>query len=322
MPQSTLLIGDIGGTHARFALADSEQVGFAQALTLQCADYLNPVAAMRAYLEQVSASEPTGICIAAAGPVVDEAVRLTNNDWLLDAAELRCEFATSNVRLLNDFEAVSRSIPHLSEADVLSVGETTSSGLGETDFTIAVIGPGTGLGTGGVCRRDRECYPLISEGGQSGFAPETARQLKILADLRECVERVTVETLVSGPGLENVYAALCRLQQVPATDLSAQDIFASGLAGKDARAEEAVSLFFEMFGQIAGDLALTLGALDGVYIAGGILRRYPEALQASRFRARFEAKGSHREFMQRIPTWLVTYAEPGLLGAASCVSEH
>ncbi len=318
MAKPCLLVGDIGGTNARFAVADPSRPGFSDAKTLTCADFDTADDAIRAYLDGIKAKKADVVCLAAAGPIVNDAVRFTNNHWSLDVADLRAEFDTPRVRLLNDFEAIAYSVPFLGEADCVQVGLPPPRELGEDDFTIGVIGPGTGLGAVGLVRRGGRLFPIVGEAGHVGFAPETQVQLDVLAALRERFDRVSAERLVSGPGLENIHWALARLHGEKNPKLSAREIFEKAADASDPRAAEAVQLFFETLGQVAGNLALTLGASDGVYVAGGIARRYPEALASSRFRSGFEHKGRHRTLMEAIPTQLIMYAEPGLLGVSFC----
>ena len=320
MIEPILLIGDIGGTNARFALADARTPGFRAAKTLKCADYPTADAAIHHYLDEVSAGPPETICLAAAGPVVDGDVHFTNNHWSLQASDLLEEFDTDRVRIINDFDAVARSLPALAEADCVPVGLPARPDLEVDDFSLAVIGPGTGLGTAGLCRRGGLTFPIVGEGGHVGFSPETQLQLDVLTALRARFDRVSAERLVSGPGLENIYWALARVRGEKSTALSAEQIFAACLAG-DGRATEAVQLFFETLGQVAGNIALLFGPADGVYLAGGIARRYPQLLENSRFRSGFESKGRHRPHMERIPTLLVVHPEPGLLGAAILAGE-
>lgn len=318
MTETCLLVGDIGGTNARFAIADPDQPGYTGEQTLACAEFATADDAIREYLRGVDVPPPTAICLAAAGPIVAETVRFTNNHWTINADELRQAFDTPAVRLLNDFEAIAYSIPFLDDADCLTVGLPEAESFADRDFTVGVIGPGTGLGAVGLLRREGSLIPVVGESGHVGFAPETQVQLDILAMLRERYDRVSAERLVSGPGIENIYWALARLHGEKRTAPGAAEIFARGSDNSDPRAAEAVHLFFETLGQVAGNLALTLGAADGVYIAGGIARRYPDTLVNSRFRTGFEAKGRHRSLMEAIPTRLVTYEQPGLLGASYC----
>lgn len=321
MSRQNLLIGDIGGTNARFAIADNDTPGFSQEKTLRCADYDSADSAIKAYLDEVKCPPPTVICLAAAGPVVAERVRFTNNNWSIDAGELRNGFATDTVRLLNDFEAIAYCVPFLAETQFMTVGLPQPRDLARGDFTIAVVGPGTGLGTVGLLRRGGSLQPVVGEGGHVGLAPETKVQMEILAVLRERFDRVSVERLVSGPGLENLYWALTRIHGEKRAPLTAAEIFAHGIDNSDERAAEALQVFFETLGQFAGNIALTFGAFDGVYIAGGISRRYPQQLQSSRFRSGFESKGRYRSLLERVPTVLITYAEPGLLGASFCAQQ-
>lgn len=321
MSGSSLLIGDIGGTYARFALANSTSPGFSDVVKLKCADYSSADKAIRYYLESVAAPPPVAICLAAAGPIVDLRVRFTNNPWSIAADELAADFSTSSVRLLNDFEAIAYSIPFLSDGECLAIGLPEPAALDDDNFTIGIIGPGTGLGTVGLKKRGEQLIQIAGEGSHCGFAPESQVQLDILIALRERFDRVSAERLVSGPGLENIYWALARIHKEKRSQRSAADIFARAHHNTDSRAAEAVALFFEILGQVAGDLALVLGAQDGIYIAGGIVKRYPELLTNSRFRSGFEGKGRHRSIVERVPTQLILRQQPGLLGASYCALE-
>ena len=315
---NTLLIGDIGGTNARFALASDDKVGFDKPMTLKCADFASSVAAIRHYLDEVAASSPVAICLAAAGPVIDDTIKVTNNHWTLSARDIGRELGTDKVRLMNDFEAVAWSIPHIDEQYLEAIGQVSQQPLPEGAFSVAIVGPGTGLGTGGLFSRNGQLVPIVGEGGHIGFAPKSKVQIDVLEVLREKFERVCIERLVSGSGIENIYWALHALRGEKRLELSAADIFKAAEAGSDPVAADATQLFFEILGQVAGDIALVLGAQDGVYLAGGIVKRYPEMLHISGFRNAFESKGQHRSMMERIPTRLITYSEPGLLGAAYC----
>ncbi len=316
MNDAPLLIADIGGTNARFALANRDKVGFDSAATLQCADFDSAIAAIRHYLGEVSAGAPAVVCLAAAGPVVEESISMTNNHWTLSSAEIREDLGASQVKLMNDFEAIAWSIPHIGDEFLEPVGQASQKALPDESFRVAIVGPGTGLGTGGLCKRDGLLIPVVGEGGHIGFAPKSKVQIELLEVLRERFERVCVERLVSGSGLENIYWALNVLRGDMQADLSAAEIFGAANDGTDAVAADAAQLFFEILGQVAGDIALVLGAQDGVYLAGGIVKRYPEMLHISGFRNAFESKGRHRPIMERTPTRLITHEEPGLLGAA------
>ena len=314
MKERCLLIGDIGGTNARFALATPDRPGFHSTQQLQCADFSTADDAISHFLATTGVGPPDAVCLAAAGPVVNGTVKITNNHWDISAAETRADFDVKDVLLLNDFEAIAYSIPLLTEDEVQSIGRHDHHALPQEDFRIAILGPGTGLGVAGLYRRDNRLIPITGEGGHVGFAPETPLQIELLKVLSEKFDRVSAERLIAGSGLVNIYDALTVIRGEHGESLTAAAIFAQRSDGNVAA--EAVDVFFELLGQVAGDLALTLGAVDGVYIAGGISKRYPEVLESSRFRSAFESKGRRRAFLERIPTRLITYDQPGLLGAA------
>jgi glucokinase len=318
MIKPCLLVGDIGGTNARFALANPDASGFSNELTLTCDDYETAEQGIAEYLARSGSGNPDVICLAVAGPVVDGSVRFTNNHWVIDSHVLETSFPSSRVQLLNDFESIAYSIPMLGEYDVEAIGPAAPVSAGRQALTYAVLGPGTGLGAGGLLVRASGIYPIVGEGGHAGLAAETPMQFKVLKQLRRRFERVSSERLVSGPGLENIYWALSRIRGASNADITAAEIFSRVLAREDAVAVEATELFFETLGQVAGNLALALGAYDGVYLAGGILKRYPDLLKTSGFRAGFESKGRHRALMERVPTLLILHPQPGLLGAGFC----
>jgi glucokinase len=318
VPESTLLIGDIGGTNARFALAEARAPGFSRSLILECEAFETAEDAISEYLEQSGAGKPEVICLAVAGPIVNDSVRFTNNQWSIDCRELGRRFPGAKIRLLNDFEAIAYSIPFLREADLATIG-LESGGLDDhSDYTIGVLGPGTGLGVAGLKGDKDGIHPLACEGGHVGFAPETQLQLQVLGQLRERFERVSNERLLCGPGLENIYLALQQIHGDPGAHVPAPEIFRRALANEDVRASEALQLFYEVLGQVAGNLALVLGAWDGIYIGGGIVKRYPDLLKTGSFRSGFENKGRYRSMMEKVPTFLILHEQPGLLGASYC----
>lgn len=321
MADSCLLIGDIGGTNARFALAHPDKPGFYNELILSCADYETADQAIATYIERSNDKEPDVICLAVAGPIMDGRVRFLNNHWVIDSGTLLQNYPSSSVRLLNDFEAIAYSIPMLGDSDVETIGLVPSEMQGKSEFTLGVLGPGTGLGVGGLLGRGGRIYPVAGEGSHTGFAPETRLQFRVLKELRQRHERVSDERLISGPGLENIYWALCRIHGKEPLNISAAEIFSRVLANEDVIAVESTQMFFEALGQVAGNLAMILGAYDGIYLAGGILKRYPDLLKSSDFRSGFESKGRHRALMEKVPTSLILHPQPGLLGTSFCARE-
>ncbi|NND82320.1 MAG: glucokinase [Gammaproteobacteria bacterium] len=315
IPENPVLIADIGGTNARFAIADSEQPYFHLAQTFQCADFDAIESAIDAYLLAHAIEHIAGLCFAVAGPIIDGSVRFTNNHWQISSAELQQRYGVSQVKLLNDFAAIAYSLPKLRSTDLYNIGGDWPTVAGE-NYTIAVVGPGSGLGIAGLCSRDGHTYPIITEGGHAGFAPENELQAQVAIYLQTKFGRVSRERLLSGPGLMNIHEALCEIHDRENPVLSASDIANAGTAGTYEICTLTMDLYFEVLGQAAGDIALTLGANDGIFIGGGITQRYPDHLQASKFRHGFENKGRHSDLMRRIPTWLIKRKNPGLVGAS------
>jgi len=318
--QRPILIADIGGTNARFALSIPQTPFFQVAQTLQCKDFELFEDAVETYLRSHNITQLGGICFAVAGPIRNDRVTFTNNHWEIDSAKLNENHATDKVQLLNDFEAIAYSLVSLDSNDmandIMPIGGDWKLDS-EQNFTVGVVGPGSGLGVGGMMRRNGHLFPLVTEGGHISFPPENDLQIKILRYLQKKYDdRVSCERLLSGPGIINIHEALCEIYGQENPSLSAADIAITAVNEADKLSQEAFGLFFEILGQVAGDISLTMGAVDGVFIAGGIAQRYPEQLLNSRFRAGFENKGRYRELMKSTPTWLVMHQNPGLLGAS------
>lgn len=315
MSEAALLIGDIGGTNARFALADSAGAHFACEQTLACADFESAEDAIHAYLDGQGLDEPPVICLAVAGPVINQSVRFTNNHWSIDAAELSERFPAAHIRLLNDFEAIAYSLPLLGPGDLETIGLKGERIDSKRDFNVGVLGPGTGLGVAGLIGRGGQRFAIVTEGGHVGFAPETQMQFEVHRQLRERFQRVSDERLLCGPGLENIYWAIRKIHGKRSVRVDAAEIFRRAMDKSDIHATETLNLFYEALGQAAGNVALSLGAYDGIYIGGGILKRYPDLLKTSAFRTGFENKGRYRALMESIPTQLIIHPQPGLYGA-------
>lgn len=315
MTDHPLLIADIGGTNARFALASNEAPFFEQAQTLQCIDYATVEDAIDTYLQTHGLNQLGGICFAVAGPIKFESVSFTNSHWTIKSSDLRARYAIDRAQLLNDFEAIAYSLAQLSAEDVSAIGP---EGIIDTkrDFTFGVLGPGSGLGVAGLIQRDGQLHPLPTECGHVGFAPDNEQQDQILQILRHKFGRVSNERLLSGPGLVNTHEALCEINQVANPGLTPADIAVAARENSDPLCVQTMEIFFQVLGQVAGDTALAMGAYQGIFIGGGITQRYPRQLAKSQFRAGFENKGRHRDLVEGIPTWLITHKNPGLLGSS------
>jgi glucokinase len=231
--ERVLLIGDIGGTNARFALANPESSGYAHSENFQCRDFPAIEQALHRYLDQAGVGRPDAICLAAAGPVTGGSIRLTNNHWVIDSAALQDAFGPVPVSLINDFEAVAHSLPLLGDQDLVAIGPGVPRLEGNDSFKVGVLGPGTGLGVAGLFSKKGVQTHVVGEGGHVGFSPATADQVLVHTLLMKKMGRVFNEALLSGPGLENVYIALSESEGLPPAPLSAQDVFEQSMSGAD-----------------------------------------------------------------------------------------
>lgn len=304
------LVADAGGTNVRFALADLDAAPALRAVEqFASKDFPSIEDAARAYLTKTGA-KPDCAVFAVAGPVKDGAIRLTNIGWHFSADGAARALGIARVALINDFEAVALSVPHLGAADVVAIGPGVP---GEKGGTVAVAGPGTGFGVGGLVQGTA----LVTEGGHADFAPTDDVEIEVLKILRGRFGRVSVERILSGPGLVNLHRALSAVEGRTAEALDPHAITAQAKAGPRSFAATVVTRFCAILGAVAGDIALTMGARGGVMLAGGILPGMREFLAASPFRERFEAKGRFAAYMKDIPTGLIVQEHAGLIGAVS-----
>ena len=311
------LIGDIGGTNARLALVTPGAVAPHDIRSLPCADYDGPVAAIRDYLASVGAvgdDAPHEACLAFACPVHGERVTMTNNPWDFTKTEVREALGLTLFKVINDFMAQALGVPHVAEADLVTV----QPGEGEPHAARLVIGPGTGLGVAGVFPGRHAWVPLPTEGGHVTFAPTDEREQNLLRHFRQRYGRVSVERLLCGQGLLDLYLAHCSLKGAnPRYATPAEVTEAAG--GGDAVARDTLLRFLKILGDVSGDAALTLGARGGVYLCGGILPRLLDWLPQSRFREAFADKGRMSAYTAGLPIRVVTAPWPGLLGAAEAL---
>jgi len=243
--------------------------------------------------------------------------RITNHPWVISRARTQSMLEFERLDLINDFAAQALSIPLLNREDVATIGGTSwHPERKPKDRTYAVIGPGTGLGVGGLLIRDGRIHALETEGGHASFPPGTPEEVQILERLSTQFGRVSSERLVSGPGLVNIHRALSEIANEDPGPMQPEDISARAEQG-DARCMRTLDVFCAVFGAISGDLVLTLGAWDGVFLTGGLVPRLLPSLQHSGFRQRFEHKGRFSSNMARVSTVAVLHPQPGLLGAAA-----
>lgn len=310
------LLGDVGGTHARFAL-ETAPGSIAGVRVLHTGDHPDIAAALRAYLAQEGIASPRHAAIAIANPVEGDRVSMTNHDWSFSIEALRREFGFDTLRVINDFTALALALPFLGEDGRRQIG----GGAARPRAAIGLVGPGTGLGVSGLIPAGEGWTPLASEGGHVSFSPADERELAVLQFAWREHAHVSAERLVSGPGLELVQRALAARAGAPVEPLDAPQIVARALAG-DERCRDSVDCFCAMLGTVASNLALTLGALGGVYVGGGIVPRLGEHFDRSPFRARFEAKGRFSAYLERIPTYLITAPHPAFTGAAAVLARE
>lgn len=314
MPGRTLLVGDVGGTNARFAIA--RLVDGIPALehheSFPADRYPTFLEGVAAFVEGC-ATRPTGGVIAVAGPVTDGEIDLTNSPWRVSEVELQT-LGLNPVRLINDFEALAWGAPVVASDQLASLGGPST---GAPRSTIAVLGPGTGFGVSALVR-DRHGNEIVmpSEGGHASFAPGDAIEDEVLRILRRRYERVSIERLICGPGLLNLHRALAEIDGRESHIDDPALITAEAMANPNSPCGATLARFCAILGCVAGDIALTTGARGGVHIAGGIAPRILPFLKASPFRERFERKGRYQDYMAAIPTKVILHQHAALLGAA------
>ncbi|MCY0965032.1 glucokinase [Parathalassolituus penaei] len=315
---NAVLVGDIGGTNARFAWIDSSaaNAGLQQVITLATADHSNIDEAIREYCSRAGIAIPTRACLALACPVDGEDIRMTNNHWFFNRQQLSQALGLQQLKLVNDFTAQALGMLCVDAADLLPVG----AGTALPQAARLVIGPGTGLGVGSLAYTPNGWLPLPGEGGHVSLAPHNEQEDAILVGFRRLYGRVSVERVLSGQGLLDLYGIMAELRGVAAELDSPAAVSSAALENPDSLAGDVLRQFFRMLGSVAGDNSLTIGCRGGVYLCGGILPRVRELfLSSPDFRQGFENKGRFREYLAAVPVWLCVAENPGLLGAAAAL---
>jgi glucokinase len=300
----SILLADIGGSKSRFALAWSS--GITPPVVFDNDTVTGFEGAIARFLA-TSAARPERAALAVAGPVDGEEIMLTNRPWRVRRSVLMERFGFSDIRVLNDFEALAWALPKLSAADLRPIGSVT----GDPEGVQLVIGPGTGLGVAALLQANGRPCVLASEGGHGLFGPQAPDEFALFAWIAGECGSVCAETLLSGRGL-------MRLQRALAPALAHETpeaLVARALAGEPS-AQATTRLFLRLLGRFAGSTALTFKALGGVYIAGGIARALAPLLEEPYFRDAFEAHPPYEALLAQVPTWLITCPEPGLIGCA------
>jgi glucokinase len=317
------LVADIGGTNARFAWWDGQQLGHVQ--TLGVAEHGCLAAAARHYLGHLAPTlgpqvlQPQRASLAVATAVAGDRIDFTNSHWAFSRQELQQSLGLQRLIVLNDFEALALSLPRLQAHQWRAVGPQAAPLSG----TLAVVGPGTGLGVAGVMPTARGWVAVPGEGGHATLAAGNEFEAAVLAQVRSRFAHVSAERLLSGIGLPNLYQAVATVMgSAPAAERAAEAVVTLGLGDADPAARRTLEVFCDMLGAFAGNVALTLGARGGLYIGGGIVPRLGEFFAQSGFRQRFEAKGRLASYLQDIPTLLITDTLAALEGAALSLQQE
>lgn len=328
------LVADIGGSNARFGLALDAESGVQQIRTIPGREHDHLNKAVHAYLQQAAQElgaayqAPRMAAFAVATPITDDLIAFTNSPWSFSKSAIQAEFALESFLLLNDFEALALSLPKLTATQIRAHGA-----LPEAKGTLAVIGPGTGLGVGGVIETDAGWIAIPGEGGHVTLAAANDFESEVLAQVRKQYSHVSAERLLSGIGLPILHQAVAAAmqqcgEQAGSTNcqnkqtLSAEHILQQGLHHHDAVCSKTIDVFCDMLGGFAGNVALTLGARGGVYIGGGIVPRLGERFFTSNFRHRFTDKGRFQQYLDSIPTALITDTMAALTGAALAIEQY
>ena len=313
-------LGDIGGTNARFGWQAAADAPISHVQVLPCAEHASLVDAARSYLAQQGLPTPPCAAFGIANPVTGDRVAMTNHHWKFSIAEVREALGLQRLLLLNDFTALALALTRLAPEQRRQVG----GGEAAPDAAIALIGAGTGLGVSGLLPLGHQgkWAPISGEGGHVTLSAQDATEFAVISQLQKRYGHVSAERVLSGPGLVDLYHALCELKDGQGREITTPaEVMERAQTLPGSTAEQALDMFCGFLGTVAGDLALMLGARGGVYIGGGIVPRLGERFDASPFRARFEAKGRFKAYLQQIPTWVIhSPVSPALEGASQALS--
>ncbi|MBI1326303.1 MAG: glucokinase [Alphaproteobacteria bacterium] len=294
------LLADIGATNCRFALADES--GISDETNLLCADYKSLEEAMRAYLQD---KKPVLAVFDIAAPVTGDKVVMTNHPWEFSIESIKQQFSLKIFEVMNDFKAVALAIPPMAEKYKMKIG---SNGTPVKNAPIGILGPGTGLGVASLVSVDGHYHAVPGEGGHVTVPVKTQREFDMVQALHSKYRHVSAERVCSGKGLVNIYNALRVLDmRADLPNLSAEEISTKAMEKSCGLCDESLTMMLGFLGTVAGNLAVTLGAFGGIYIAGGIPMKLGEYFFNSSFRKDFETKGRYEEYLRDIPTYLVTH---------------
>jgi glucokinase len=312
-PAFPILIGDIGGTNARFWILTDVFAEPQQFPNVRTAQYETIDAAIQTEVLDKTSRQPRSAILAVAGPIEGDEIPLTNCDWVVRPKQLIEDLGFSDVLVINDFEAQALAVASLPAEYRDTVGSVADAPVASR----VVLGPGTGLGVAGLLHAQNMWFPVPGEGGHVDLGPRSDRDLQVFPHIERIEGRVAGEQILCGRGIVNLYRAVCMADGIEPAYSDPADITSHGLSGTDRQATETLTLFVTYLGRLAGDMALIMMAKGGVYLAGGISQKIVPALKRPEFRAAFEDKAPHTAMMRQIPTFIVTHPQAALAGLAS-----
>jgi len=306
------LVGDIGGTNARFAIVSQGSSELLSINTLKCEKFETVQQALRFYLSSIEDIQISSACIATAGTVHLDTFKPSNNDWTINKSDVASELNNIQVSWINDFNAQALATTLLSDNDVITI----KAGIEQPDRLRLAIGPGTGLGVCGLIRSSSGWVSVPTQGGHSDLSPNTPLEIEILTLLQKKFGHVAVERILSGPGIVNLYEALCQINGKDILFHSPSEITAAAInPSPDPLSKETLHLFCQIFGSVTGSMALTTGSLGGIYITSDLVRNFLDFFIESEFVESFENKGRMKYYMTDIPIYFSKKENMGLLGA-------
>ena len=306
------LVGDIGGTNARFALVAPGKSELMSIKTLQCTKFETVQEAINSYISSIKDAEIVSACIASAGTTHLDIFKPANNDWVINKSNVSSALNDIQVNWINDFSAQALATTTLKSNDVIVINK----GAVQPERVRLVIGPGTGLGTCGLINSSNGWVPLPAQGGHSDFAPNSNLEIEIWTLLQKQFGHVAVERILSGPGIVNLYKALCQINEKEVLFNSPSEITSAAIkVNPDSISKETLHLFCRIFGSVTGSIALSTGCLGGIYITSDLVRNFLDFFIDSDFLKSFEDKGRLKYYMTDIPIFISKKENMGLIGS-------
>ena len=311
------LVGDVGGTNARLSLVNLADGSISNPIIYSAIEN-DPLESVILKFKQETGAQFDSACIAIACPITGDYIKMTNNPWEFSISSMKTSLGLDNLLVINDFTAMAMSVTCLEEDALVKIG----GGEPDRSAPIAVYGAGTGLGVAHVIHVGDQWIPIPGEGGHVDLAPANMSEDMILLALRARIGHVSAERVLSGPGLVNLYEAIAMRNERVRPNLKPSDVTSGALSLPcDPDCLEALNTFCKLMGRFGGNLALTMGTFGGVYIAGGVVPRFIEFFRNSKFREAFEDKGRFKDFLRRIPVYVITDTKAGLRGAGAVLRQ-